>query len=384
MLRTYITIPIPMVLGFFLSKNANKQERKFIMKKIFCNCTTLKVAQLAFAGKSCCTSSASLSRRRGIQSTLSHERKRSCFNVASLYTIFTFLLIAVAFVACSNEADTARVITDREGNTVTLPYSISTVATIGASNAEIIVGLGLADSIIAVDFFSSDVVGLPEGVSTDLDMLALNAEYLVSLMPDVVFITGMARAGGDDDPLAAVSTAGIAVVYLPTSSSILDIMNDISFIAYVMNAEEAGEEIVSSMEQEIRTIRDIASTIANPRTVYFEISPAPWMFSTGSGTFLHEMIEMVGAINIFGHMDDWLPVSDEVLLNLNPDVIITNTSFLPDPISEIIERPGFNVITAVQNGDVFQVDENSTSRPSQNIIQALWEIAVAVYPEYFA
>jgi iron complex transport system substrate-binding protein len=137
------------------------------------------------------------------------------------------------------------------------------------------------------------------------------------------------------------------------------------------------------MAEEIERIRVIGESITTRRTVYFEISPAPHMFSFGTGTFLHEMIELVGAINIFGDQEGWIGVADEVLLGLNPDVIITSVNFIDDPIDEIINRPGWSNITAVANGDIFLVDTDSSNRPSQNIIYALREIAIAIYPDKF-
>lgn len=273
--------------------------------------------------------------------------------------------------------------TDREGYAISLPDEINTIISIGPSNTEILVALGLSDRIVAADMFSADVPGIPSGISTELSIMGLDAEYVVNLMPDLVFITGMARAGGDDDPLAPVSAAGITVIYMPTSVSIAAIMEDIRFIAAVMEANEAGEGIISAMQAEIDEIAQIAATISETRTVYFEISPAPWMFSFGTETFLNEMIELVGATNIFADQVGWIPVTDEVLLEANPDVILTSTDFLDDPLGEIMERPGFNVITAVQNGDVFQIDANSSNRPSHNIVIALRQIAEAVFPEYF-
>jgi len=74
-----------------------------------------------------------------------------------------------------------------------------------------------------------------------------DAEFIVNLMPDIVFVTGMTRVHGDDDPMAPVSTAGITVVYMPTSVSIAAIVEDIRFIADVMNAAESGEHIITTI-----------------------------------------------------------------------------------------------------------------------------------------
>jgi len=271
---------------------------------------------------------------------------------------------------------------DREGFAITLPGEINTIISIGPSNTEVLVALGFGDKIISADRHSDNVEGIAEGVAV-LDLLSLDAEFVLELNPDIVLVTGMTRVFGDDHPLRLVTEAGIAVIYMPTSMSIAEIMEDIRFIAAVMDAHGAGEDIIADMQTEIDAIREIAATISETRTVYFEISPAPTMWTLGANTFIHEMIELVGAVNIFADEDGWLGVADEVLLEASPDVIITSVNHIDDPVAEIMSRPGWDAITAVRNGDVFQVDTNYTNRQSHNIIIGLREIAVAIYPNYF-
>jgi len=273
--------------------------------------------------------------------------------------------------------------TDREGYPITLPDEINTIVTLGPSNAEILVALGFGDKIIAADRFAADVDGLGDGVPRDFGIRDFDVEYITDLMPDVIFVTGMTRAGGEDDPMAPFSAVGITVIYMPSSVSIAAIMEDIRFMADVMQAGEAGEAIIANMQAEIAAIREIAAGITEIRTVYFEISPAPWMVSFGTGTFLHEMIELIGAVNIFADEEGWVSISEEILLELNPDVILTSVDFLDDPIADITDRPGFNTLTAVQEEAIFIIDTAASNRPSQNIVIALRQMAEAVFPEYF-
>ena len=295
------------------------------------------------------------------------------------------LFMALALAACSGDngpeatEERNRPTTDRYGFDITLPDEINTIVALGASNVEILVGLGLANKIIAVDMFAADVSGLPSGISAELNMMGLDMEYIIDMVPDLVLVTGMTRVGGED-PLYAVSAAGISVVFIPSSESIAAVMEDIRFVAAVMEVYEEGEAILSTMQTDIDEIVSIAATIAQTRTVYFEIFPG---WSLGTGTFIHEMIELVGATNIIADQAGWVEVSVEIVLEANPDVILTATDFLDDPIADIMERPGFDTITAVQNNDVFQVDGNSSMRPSQNITRSLREIAQVVFPEYF-
>lgn len=48
-----------------------------------------------------------------------------------------------------------------------------------------------------------------------------------------------------------------------------------------------------------------------------------------------------------------------------------------------MSRDGWDNITAVKEKAVYSIDANSSSRPTQNIIKALKEMAKAVYPDEF-
>ena len=110
------------------------------------------------------------------------------------------------------------------------------------------------------------------------------------------------------------------------------------------------------------------------------MSAAPEMFTFGGNSFLDDMISAIGAINIFAN-DNWIvSPGAESIINRNPDIILTNVDYIDDPIGEIKNRPGFNHINAVINNRVYQIDNDSSSRPSPGIILALRQMSCAVYP----
>jgi len=104
------------------------------------------------------------------------------------------------------------------------------------------------------------------------------------------------------------------------------------------------------------------------------------MMSFGKDSFVDDMISVIGARNIFGN-EDWLVMpSAEAIIERNPDVIITNVNYIDDPIGEIKSRLGFNHINAVKNNRVYQIDNDSSSRPSSRITLALQQMSDAVNP----
>lgn len=287
-------------------------------------------------------------------------------------------MVLIFAVGCSS-TETEKTVTDREGNEVTIPTKIERIVSTAPSNTEVLVDLGVADKLVCVDNYSEGIEGLNKDVEK-MDFSAPDAEAIIGLEPDIIIASGYNKSGSGDDPFKAVSDAGISVVYIPSSNSINGIYKDIEFLASIVNAEDEGQKIISNMKKEISEIAEKGKTIKDKKTVYFEIGPAPTLYSIGKDTFVNEMISLIGAENIFKDEESWISPTEESVLDANPDVILTNVNYVDDPVSEIIGRKGWDSITAVKNKDVYFIDANSSSRPTPNIIKALKEMAKAIYP----
>ncbi|WP_133014642.1 ABC transporter substrate-binding protein [Clostridium cuniculi] len=299
-----------------------------------------------------------------------------------LSLVATFVMAMMIFVGCSSKPTTMQ---DREGNEFNVPKEVNTIISTAPSNTEVLVALGLADKLVAVDKYSADV----EGISEDLpkiDFRNPDAEAIIALNPDIVIASGHNKVG-DEDPFALIKEAGITVVYIPSSYSIDGIYGDIEFIANLTGTEKEGEELINSMKEEVEAIKAIGDTITDKKNVYFEIGAGSGLYTFGNETFLNEMIETIGATNVFGEENSWITVTPEAVIDANPDVILANSPGTNEAgltaVEDIESREGWDTITAVKNGDVYQIDKNSSSRASQNIIKALKEMAKAVYPDEY-
>ncbi|UTD12959.1 ABC transporter substrate-binding protein [Treponema denticola] len=308
-------------------------------------------------------------------------------NFKKIFFVLAMLLAAgtMVFAGGAKEASLPSIdlTMDRAGAPITLPAKVERIVSMAPSTTEVLIDLGLADKIIAADT-NTQKDGLLKQDIPYFDMMKPDAEKLIALKPDVVFISGMSNAKGNT-PFSPLIDAGICVVNIPSSSSIEAVYLDIAYIAAVVKQEEKGAKIIANMKKEIEAVRKKGAAIAQDKkkTVYFEIGAAPYMYSLGTGTFINEMIEIIGAQNILADQKSWIAVSDEMVLAKNPDVILTNVSYIPNPIDEIMARSGWASLKAVKGKKVFGIDTNSSSRPNHNIIKALKEMAKAVYPEIY-
>ena len=296
--------------------------------------------------------------------------------------ILALIMTLSIFVLSGCSSQTDRMVTDREGTEVNIPTKIEKIISTAPSNTEVLMALGLGDKLVAIDKYSTDI----EGINTELpqiDFLNPDAETIIGLEPDIVIASGHNKTGSVEDPFKAISEAGIPVVYIPSSDSIDGIYKDIEFIADVVNERSKGKEIVDDMKAQVEEIKAIGDTITDKKSVYFEISPAPYLSSFGKSTFLNEMIEIIGAKNIFENEEVWISPTAEAIIDANPDVIITNAGYMENPTEEIKSRDAWENINAIKNNEVYLVDQNASSRPSQNVIKALEQMAKAVYPEHY-
>lgn len=272
---------------------------------------------------------------------------------------------------------------DRSGAEIALPDTVEDVVVLAPSIAETLMDLGYAENIVAID--TQTQAYAYEDLSADLpafDMMAPDTEQLAALEPDVVFVSGMTDIGGTD-PYADLKELGICVVDIPSSTSIDAIKEDILFIAQCVGKADEGQKIVDDLTAEIEEIAEIGKTITDKKTVYFEIAAAPYAYSFGSNTFLNEMIELIGAENLLADQDGWLSVETESVVAANPDVIMTNVNYVEDAVGEIKSREGWGEVSAVKNNEVYYIDNQSSSLPNENIVKALKEMAVAIYPDVY-
>lgn len=270
---------------------------------------------------------------------------------------------------------------DRAGNPITVPSEVKTIISLAPSFTESLIVLGLVDKIIAIDQNATGLAGVKKEWPV-FDLMAPDAEKLLQLNPDIIIATPMSTGGGED-PFKLLKDAGICVVYIPSSDSIQGIKDDLLFLGALTSTTGKAMMLVDEMQTAIDDVAAIGKTITEKKRVYFEIGAAPSMYSFGSGVFLNEMIELIGAVNVFADQKSWIAVSQEAALAANPDVILTNVNYIPDAIGEIKARDGWSAVKAVKDGNVFYIDNMSSSLPNQGIVKALHEMAKTVYPDKY-
>ncbi|MEG0769487.1 MAG: ABC transporter substrate-binding protein [Ruthenibacterium sp.] len=316
-----------------------------------------------------------------------------------LLSLTLVLCLALSLAACgsapasasapestASAALSAKPTVDRAGNAIVLPETVKTVVVLAPSIAETMIAMGDADKIIAIDT-QTQANAYPE-LAADLpafDMATPDAEQLAALKPDLILASGLSIVAGVS-PFQPLVELGIPVACIPTSDSISGVYDDITFLGAALGREKEAAALNSDMKASIDAIAAIGSKVpdAEKKSVYFEIAAAPQPYSFGSEVYLNEMIELIGAKNVLADRSGWLSVEIESVLASNPDVILTNVNYIDNAVDEILGREGWGSVNAVKNKEVYYIDNLASSLANQNLVTALREMAVSVYPELYA
>ncbi|MDR1389999.1 MAG: ABC transporter substrate-binding protein [Treponema sp.] len=265
------------------------------------------------------------------------------------------------------------------------PGVYSRIISTTPSNTEILVALGFGKNIVAADRYSGEISGIDANLPL-IDFFFPDAEFIISLKPDLIITGEINNQGADSSPLRLLEDAGITLLAIPTSGSIDDIYNDINLIAKTLGAQKKGEEAVNGIKSEIAGIVQKNTAITKKKRVYFEIEPLPSMISFGNDTYLNELIELSGGENIFAGQKGWFAPSAEEIIRRNPDVILTMDNGAQNEalvLDEIKKRPGFQTISAVKQNAIYLINADFAARPSPGIVKGLRQIAKAIYPDVY-
>ncbi|TMN23301.1 ABC transporter substrate-binding protein [Lentibacillus cibarius] len=274
-------------------------------------------------------------------------------------------------------------VTDALNQEMTIADKPERIVSLIPSNTEIAFALGLGDKIVGV----SDHDNYPEAVKEKEKVggMELNVEVILSLEPDLV-LAHASSAHNSKEALQQLRDAGIHVFVVHDAQQIEETYEAVEQIGQVTGTQEKAEAIISNMKEEFAALREKTDEISDEerKSVFFEVAPAPDIFTAGQHTFFNDLLQLVNADNAAKEQDGWVRIDPESIVELNPDVIITTYGhYENDPVEQIMNRDGWGDMTAVEKEQVYDVQSDLVSRPGPRLVEGAKEIAEVVYPELF-
>jgi iron complex transport system substrate-binding protein len=166
------------------------------------------------------------------------------------------------------------------------------------------------------------------------------------------------------------------------------VLRDIILLGRITNNYDQAVALESELNERIDAITTQAAQATTTPKVYHEVWNEPIM-SAGPGTFIDELITLAGGQNIFNDaVSSWPTVSSESIIDKNPDIMIYPDMYMGrenfyETIEDVQNRPGWELIIAVENDDIYEINADIISRSGPRLVDALEIMAKMIHPEIF-
>ena len=274
-------------------------------------------------------------------------------------------------------------LTGDDGTAVTLAAEPQKIVSLTPAVTETLFAVGAGDRVVATDDASdypADAKTLPHVV----DFGTVDVEKIVSLDPDLVIAGGAGFTSAD----AIAKLRSLKIPVLVVSSSTLDqIYADLALVGTAAGEKEAGTALAESVRDDMTAIGTASQAAGQqagtkPRVFYDVgyIDTTGQIYGPGKGSFLDEMLEMLGVDVITGDAVTY-EVPLETLIERDPQVIIlgTNAFYMPTPAT-VAKRTGWSALSAVKSGDIRSVADTEITRPGPRLATGMRNLALAMYP----
>jgi len=320
-------------------------------------------------------------------------------------TAFIILLAALFQTAASAGA---RTVVDQLHRKVEVPDEVHRAVILQHQTLDIAVELGATDKIVgALRSWKQLIPGLARvapalnGLPTPGDLTTVNVEELLTLKPDVVFVTNYAPQA----MIQKISSLGIPVVAVSLSEDkgvakpglnpkfadddaayTAGLAQGVRLIGDVLDRPKQAEELIGYVFAQRKLVQQhLAGVKSADRVRLYMANPDLQTYGTGkyTGVIMHRSggINVAAAAGVRGAAK----VSMEDILKWNPQVIFVQDRYAP-VADEIRKSPAWQAIDAVRSNRIYITPEYvkpwGYPLPEAMALGELW-MAKKLYPDRF-
>ena len=261
---------------------------------------------------------------------------------------------------------------DGDAGQLALDHHPGRIVSLSATHTEMLYAIDAGEFVVATDLTSDYPPAAQE--TTKVDAFNFNIEEIAATEPDLV-ITGF-NFQGEVDALQAV---GIPVLLLAPAANLDDAYGQIEILGNVTGREKEAAGLITSMRTRIEAL--MSSTSGASLTVFHEVDNT--LFSANSSTFLGDIYRRLGLANVADAVPDefasgYVQLSEEYLLSQDPDLIFLGDASFGESFETVRARPGWDALTAVRTGSVFELDGDVAGRWGPRTVDLVEDIVAAI------
>lgn len=274
-----------------------------------------------------------------------------------LLAVLFVVLLGGAAAGCGSSADTGS--SGSSGSSGGAPATEGPpqrIVSLSPAATEILYAVGAGDQVVAVD----DQSNYPEGVpTTDLSGYTPNVEAILGYEPDLVVF-----AEDPGDLRAGLERVGVHYLQLQAPTGIDGTYDQIEQVGIMTGHEDEARDVVGKVRGQIADAVDTAGDAGKGLTYYHELDPTNYTVTGES--FIGQVYSLFGLENIADAAEGssaYPQLQAEYVVSANPDLIfLADTECCGATVESVSERPGWSQVNAVEDGRIYSLNADVTSR----------------------
>lgn len=274
-------------------------------------------------------------------------------------------------------------VTDEAGKTVTVRTPFKRIISLYGAHTENLFSLGLDHEIIGV----SKNDRYPEQVQSKQRFSYHDGpEKFLAAKPDLILIRPMI-ARGYGPLVRQLERNGITVLSFQPNT-IDRMLSYWKKLGRLTGKSEQAHGMVRTFQNSVDRFRDLTKGIKEKKRVYFEAihsrmktfvpgSMPVFVLKTAGGVNIARDAEQVRDTNIaFYGKERLLSRAGQIDVYLAQRGIMNRVT-----VKEILNEPGFRIIRAVREKEVYLVKETLVARPTLRLLKGIYEVGRILYPK---
>lgn len=306
-----------------------------------------------------------------MQRTYGAALQRFRLHVVSFVTVLLLTLALAAGVSAF-----PRTVVDGTGAEIVLNEPPQRIFSTGVAIDNLLLSIIDPERVAAVTSFATQ-----EGYSYVADRVAphmliveaLNAEQALAANPDIVLVASW----NDPDAVAQIKALGLKVYTFTAFGGIQDALENITRIGEITGSEAEAQNLIDEFYTQYGAIAARVIGRDKPTVLYWN----DWGSTAGTDTAVDSIIRYAGGENIAATagINDWQTIDAEFILQVDPDVIITDVN--PDFAARLEGDAVLAQLSAVREGRVYAIPHMDAL--NHHFILAIEALARELHPDAF-
>ncbi|WP_229071744.1 ABC transporter substrate-binding protein [Actinoplanes sp. DH11] len=258
---------------------------------------------------------------------------------------------------------------------VTLEARPEKIVSLSPTATEMLFAIGAGAQVTAVDDQSDHPAEAPK---SDLSGFKPNAEAIAAKDPDLVVLSN-----DTENIVAQLGKLSIPVFLTPAATTLDDTYAQLGDLGTLTGHRAEAEQVSAGMATRIDEIVASVPARGTPLSYFYELGPD--LYSATSKTFIGSVFARFGMTNVAdaadpdGSLGGYPQVTQEALVEANPDTIfLADVKCCQQSAVTVKARKGWSTVTAVEKGQIFELDDDIASRWGPRTVDLVQAVADAV------